>query len=93
MLNTDSDWLPRQWLSNSPLWKQWGGAEIFREKGNANPLFIFIAFAVWSICGHFWSLTNHLKLYLFRDNLGMAKKGGVGLNLWSVLVAFSGQDL
>lgn len=77
----------------SPLWKQWGGAEILREKGNANPPPIFIAFAVWSICGHFWSLTNHLKLYLFRDNLVMAKEGGVDLNLWSVVVAFSGQDL
>lgn len=61
----------------SSLWKQWGGEEVLREKGNANSLPIFIAVAVWSSCGNFWSITKRLKLYLFICHLVMTKEGGV----------------
>lgn len=64
-----------------------------QKKGNANPPPIFIAFVVLGSCGNFWSLTNHLNLYLFRDYLLMAGRWCGGFNLWSVVVAFSGQDL
>lgn len=33
----------------SSLWKQWGGAEMLREKGNANPPPICIALLLFGV--------------------------------------------
>lgn len=72
-------------------WKQWGGAETLREKDNANP-HVFNAFVVLVVLVVISLLLATIRNSIYSEII-TKEDIVVVVNLWSVVVAFSGRDL